>query len=215
VSAPVSPILLVDMDGTLVDTQRDLAVSINHTLCKMGHPPRDESEIRAFVGRGATTLLKLALASEQPAQIESARQIFFDHYEGHLLDHTRLFEGWQKVLDSDVRLVCATNKPQRFAARILNGLGLSSRFELLVAGDTLPVSKPDVRVARHIAEALGVAVDSFVMVGDGTPDGKLAQNCAFPFWAARWGYAAEDELAPFDPLWLAQPQDILEELARA
>lgn len=202
-------ILLLDMDGTLVDTERDLAVSVNHTLVAMGHPPREQAEIKSFVGNGATALLIKALASEEPHRVEAAKQIFFQHYADHLLDHSRIFPGWESVLDADISLVVATNKPERYAKAIVKGLGLESRFDLLVGGDTLAIRKPDVGVAAFIAKQLGVSAERFVMVGDGVPDGQLAKNAGIPFWAVRWGYGSIEELSVFDPLWLDSPADVL------
>ncbi len=207
-----TPVLLVDMDGTLVDTTKDLALSVNATLAAMDCPTRPEEEIRSFVGQGATVLLLKALGTDDPARIDAARNWFFAHYDEHLLDHSRLFAGWDAVLRADVRLVCATNKPERFAAKILEGLGIRSRFEVLIGGDTLPVRKPDPGVAVHIAEAVGVQVSDLVIVGDGEPDGRLGRACGFPFWAAAWGYGSRAELDPFATLWLQEPQDILAHL---
>lgn len=207
------PVLLIDMDGTLIDSLRDLAQSVNFTLRALGYPERSLAEVRSFVGNGAVALLGRALASAAPAELERAKEVFFAHYDEHLLDHSRLFPGWERVLDGGHTLVCATNKPIRFAEKIIRGLGLAERFALVVGGDSLAVKKPDAGVAAHIAARLGARVDDFIIVGDGVPDGRLAQNCDFPFWAARWGYAAPGELDPFATLWLDSPAQIAERLA--
>lgn len=206
------PILLIDMDGTLLDTLRDLAQSVNFTLRSLGYPERSLDEVRSFVGNGAVALLARSMESAAPGELERAKEVFFDHYDAHLLDFTRPFAGWEHVFAGSLTLVCATNKPLRFAEKIIRGLGLADRFALVVGGDSLAVKKPDPGVAAHIAERLGARVDDFVMVGDGVPDGRLAQNCGFPFWAVRWGYAAPGELDAYASAWLASPGDIVERL---
>jgi phosphoglycolate phosphatase len=202
------PVYLIDLDGTLVDTLADLNASVNYTLAALGQPSRTIDEVRSFVGHGVTTLLARALASETPAVLDRARELFFEHYEAHLLDHSRIYAGWEGVLNTELTLVCATNKPERFARQILDGLGLSARFRLLVGGDTLPVKKPDVAVAAFVAERVGCGVEDLIMVGDGPADGELAARCRFPFWAVRWGYGANHELAPFATRWLDGPAEI-------
>jgi phosphoglycolate phosphatase len=204
-------VLLVDMDGTLVDTLPDLAASMNHTLAAMGQPTRSADEVRSAVGSGAIAMLAKVLASghPDPDQLEKAKQIFLAHYDQTLLTHSRPYAGWAEVLSSDIPLVCATNKSERFAKKILEGLGLTNRFLLLVGGDTLPVKKPDVGVADYIGNKLDKRKENFIIVGDGIPDGQLANNVGFPFWGARWGYSEVDVLAPYGPLWLDNPADIL------
>jgi phosphoglycolate phosphatase len=201
--------LLVDMDGTLVDSLTDLAASVNFTLAQLGHPARSMEEVRSFVGNGAVVLLTRSLGESSPAETQEARAIFFEHYGNHLLDHTRVFPGWERVFDSDLALVCATNKPERFAKQILEGLGLTKRFSLLVGGDTLAVKKPDPGVSAYITQVVGGSVHDLAIVGDGAPDGALARACGFPFFGARWGYASEAELTPYAPVWLDGPADLL------
>lgn len=207
------PVLLIDMDGTLIDTLRDLAASVNFTLRALGYPERSLDQVRSFVGNGAVAMLAQSMASAAPAELARAQEAFFAHYDEHLLDHSRLFAGWEKVFASGHTLVCATNKPIRFAEKIIRGLGLADRFALVVGGDSLAVKKPDAGVAEHIAGRLGARVDDFIIIGDGVPDGRLAQNCGFPFWAARWGYAPAGELDPYATLWLDSPADVVERLA--
>ena len=201
--------LLVDLDGTLVDSAQDLAHSLNHTLESMGMPHRSHQEIRSFIGQGATTLLIKALATEDPTRVEEARQRFFTHYDSHCTDHTRLFPGWEEVLESDIPLVVLTNKPEHFARKILDALHIRHHFKLVIGGDTLAVKKPDLGVTRHVAAELGLSPERFIMVGDGEPDGKLATAGGFPFWGARWGYEELAVLGRYEPIWLDHPSDIL------
>lgn len=207
------PALLIDMDGTLLDTLHDLAASVNYALAALSRPARSLDEVRSFVGQGAAVLLSRALAGATAAELEKARHVFFAHYTEHCLDTTCLFPGWDAVLASELTLVCATNKPERFARAILEGLGLTPRFSLVVGGDTLAVKKPDPGVAAHIAAGIGLAPDAFIMIGDGLPDAELARNVGFPFWAAGWGYVRPGELEPYAAAWLARPEDILTRLA--
>jgi phosphoglycolate phosphatase len=208
-----APALLIDMDGTLLDSLPDLASAVNHALAAMGRPVRPLDEVRAFVGQGASTLVRRAMAGGTAAEIDRALEFFFAHYTEHCLDTTRPYPGWEAVLASDLTLVCATNKPERFARALLDGLGLAPRFRLLVGGDTLAVKKPDPAVAAHIAARLGVAASQFIMIGDGLADAELAHNAGFPFWAAAWGYVKPGELESLASAWLTRPEDILRQVA--
>ena len=202
-------VLALDLDGTLLDSERDLALSVNHTLVTLGLPVRTDAEIKSFIGNGVTVLLTKALDQVTPALLSDAKEIFFAHYRDHLLDNSCLYDGWTGVLESDIPLALATNKPERFARAILAGLGLLPRFGALIGGDSLPVRKPDVGVADHLAQTLRIPCSRLIMVGDGIPDGQLAAAAGIPFWAATWGYSTRDELAPWATLYLESPKDIL------
>lgn len=209
-----APMLLIDMDGTLVDSELDLAHSLNHALESMGLPHRSHQEVRSFVGQGAITLLVRALATNDPDRVEEARRRFFTHYDAHCMDHTRLFEGWEEVLATDIPMTVVTNKSERFALKILDALHIRERFQLVIGGDTLPVKKPDLGVVDHLSAKLGLERNAFVMVGDGEPDGQLATAGQFPFWGARWGYEELATLDRYQPLWLEHPSDIIRHWAQ-
>src|SRR5437867_3192050 len=117
-------LIIFDLDGTLIDSTDDLAASANAALAALGLPARSREEVRSFVGEGARRLVERAVAPRADLT-ESALTLFFAHYEAHLVDATRAYEGVPELLAS-LRgpLAVATNKPGRFARRILAKLGL-------------------------------------------------------------------------------------------
>src|SRR5579871_3593867 len=136
-------LIVFDLDGTLVDSRRDLATSANAALRELGLPERSLDEISSFVGEGARKLIEKAVAPRldlAPSALES----FFGHYSRHLLDTTRPYDGIPELLQGlrERRLAIATNKPGKYARRILAGLGLLEPFAAVLGGDEGP-RKPD------------------------------------------------------------------------
>src|SRR4029079_15730216 len=139
--------VVFDLDGTLVDSRRDLASARNVLRGRLGFPPLEISAVEAMVGEGARVLVRRAL----PLEIDGAA---FDHaldellalYFDGCLDATAAYPGVAEVLAAlapRCRLAILTNKPERHSRRILAALGLARFFPLVVGGDTLPVRKPD------------------------------------------------------------------------
>jgi phosphoglycolate phosphatase len=183
-----------DLDGTLIDSVDDLAHSVNHALRRVGLPERAVAEIRTFVGEGATRLLERAVAPRLDL-LEPALGAWWEHYSEHLLDRTVLFPGLAEVLrDARVPLAVHTNKPGRLARRILEGLGVLSRFAEVLGGDEAP-RKPDPAGTRAILARLGVPPAEAVYVGDSLVDVATARDVPMPLVAVTWGLTAGPALA--------------------
>ena len=197
---------IFDLDGTLVDSGLDIALSANFVRQHFRLPELSVATAQSYVGDGVVKLLERALGhggvdvSEQ--QLATALAVFQEHYSEHLLDNTKLYPGVEDVLTrlAGIPLHVATNKPRGFTDRMLSRLGLLERFRTIVGGDDTPARKPD---PVHLVTALaGIAVNSqhVVMVGDSPNDvhaaqafGAVSVGCTFGLVPAATVAAAEPD----------------------
>lgn len=182
-----------DLDGTLVDSSRDLCVSMNHALRSVGLPERTLSEIAGFVGEGAARLVERAVA---PAldRFEPALKAWWEHYEEHLLDNTTLYPGVERLLaDLPWPAAVLTNKPSAMARRLLAGLSVLDRFVEVVGGGDVP-RKPDPTGTRAILSRQQVLPTDAVLVGDSLVDLETARAVPLRFVAVGWGLVPPDRL---------------------
>jgi phosphoglycolate phosphatase len=208
----VADLLIFDLDGTLIDSRRDLAVSTNAALRAVGLPERPELEIQGFVGEGARRLIEQAVAPrlDRYALTHAAWE---EHYAMHLLDHTVLYPGLAELLDRlEGTLVVHTNKSGAFARQILEGLGLSQRFRLVLGGDDGPVRKPDPSGARFILAKLGARPERTIYIGDSRFDALTARSAGIPFVGVAWGFGGERELREAGAQQIATDAEALETL---
>src|SRR5262245_1559458 len=139
-------LIVFDLDGTLIDSRRDLADAANILVLERGGQPQPVDAISRMVGEGAATLVRRVLtAAGIDVHIESDLPRFLEIYDERLLDHTALYPGTAEMLDAlrqRATLSVLTNKPQRPTERILHGLGIASAFSRIIGGDTLHGRKP-------------------------------------------------------------------------
>jgi phosphoglycolate phosphatase len=203
-------VLLFDLDGTLVDSAPDLAWAVNDTLAQLGRDTFPEDTVRGWVGNGAQVLIERALSgsstiSEQLDRDLAARalRVFLASYQQHLCVHSTLYPGVEPTLrqlaQRGFRLAIVTNKPERFVAPILEGLGLAELFDCVVGGDTLSQRKPDPAPLQFAAEQLGVALSRCVMVGDSRNDILAAKAAGIPSIGLTYGYNYGESIAVYEP----------------
>lgn len=189
--------MLFDLDGTVVDTLDDLAASVNHALSRLGRPVRDRHEVRGFIGEGVRQLLKDCLGPAHESLTDQALSLFTPHYQEHCVDRSALYPGVRQTLDALARtrrLAMVTNKPEAPSRRILKALGVDDFFAVLVAGDTLPVKKPDPAPLVEAARRLGVPVGDSAMVGDGDGDMVAARAAGARAVGATFGFRSAAQL---------------------
>ena len=182
-SAPFADVrvLIFDLDGTLIDSGVDLAVSVNSTLKEYGRSPLPHDQIFGYVGQGAPRLIERALGPGATRQeCEQALAFFLSYYREHMLDYTTLYPGVAETLDtllaSGKRMAVLTNKPVRVSKRILEGLELSRYFRAVYGGNSFETKKPDPLGAKKILEELGAAAGEAMIVGDSEVDIQTARN---------------------------------------
>ena len=174
-------VLIFDLDGTLIDSVPDLALSINQMLEALGRSTFPIEEIRSWIGNGAALLTKRALSGNinicpnlDNALFEKALAIFLDFYEQNVCVNTTLYPNVTATLKSlhnqGYRLAIVTNKPEQFVRPILEKFGLDALFETILGGDSLPKRKPDPMPLIHVYDTLKVTPSACVMIGDSKND---------------------------------------------
>jgi len=185
-----------DLDGTLVDSRRDLADSANALLAECGAPPLSEHHVGRLVGDGAATLVARAFAASGIAQPPDALARFLAIYETRLLNHTRPYPGIPEALDAiraRAPIAVLTNKPIASTRRILGALDLAHRFDAaaVLGGDGPLPRKPDPAGLRHLASRLGTPLSSTVLIGDSSVDLRTARAAGSAICLARYGFGYE------------------------
>lgn len=194
------PLVVFDLDGTLVDTAPDLVASLNHTIAGLGLAPFGDGDLTHLVGQGARVMIDRALTFRGhpvvPEEIDGLLTTFIDHYEGTMPGASKPFPG---VIDAMVRLDAAdiglavcTNKQEGLARRLLNTLGLSERFGVITGGDTFAVRKPDAGHIHGTIDKAGGDRSAAVMIGDSVNDIAAARNAGIPSLAVSFGYSDVD-----------------------
>ena len=171
--------LIFDLDGTLIDSKLDLALSVNATLEHMGRAALPHETIYGYVGDGAPMLVRRALgAGTTDADVDAGLPYFLSYYRAHMLDNTVTYPGVREGLESlrDRPMAVLTNKPVRFSQAILDGLGIASYFRYVYGGNSFPTKKPDPEGVNVLLRDLAVGPREAMMVGDSDVDVRTARN---------------------------------------
>jgi len=232
--APASaarPLVVFDLDGTLIDTAPDLVASLNHTIAGLGLAPFGGGDLTHFVGQGARVMIDRALTFRgHPVvaeEIDGLLATFIDHYEDMMPGASKPFPG---LIDAMVRLDAAgmglavcTNKQEALARRLLDTLGLTERFGVITGGDTFAVRKPDAGHIHGTIDRAGGDRSAAVMIGDSVNDIAAARNAGIPSLAVSFGYSdvdvatlgATQVIDHYDELTPALVADLLRQTARS
>jgi phosphoglycolate phosphatase len=191
-SGRATDLIVFDLDGTLVDSHKDLAAAANALVRELGGAPITEDAVVQMVGDGAAALVRRALdASGLKPDTPGALDRFLAIYDTCLLDQTKPYPGMVETLErlaSRFRLGVLTNKPTRATKTILDGLNLSYFFPQVVGGDTSFGRKPDPAGLRHIIDASGASAASTTLVGDSPVDRETARRAGVRICLARFGF---------------------------
>lgn len=189
--------VLIDVDGTLVDSVPDLAYCVDEMMKQLGMPVHGEAKVREWVGNGVERLTRRALIGQldgepDEALFEKAYPIFLDLYAENTSKRSVLFPGVKEALaylkGAGYKLGCVTNKAEQFTVPLLKDLGVLDDFEIVVSGDTLPKKKPDPMPLLHVAEHFGVSPEQSLMLGDSVSDVKAARAAGFQIICMSYGY---------------------------
>ena len=189
--------VMIDLDGTLLDTVPDLAAAAQRMLAALGLPARSEEEIRSFIGKGIPNLVERCLpqgaggarTEELRAEALALYQDFYFEESGRRTTiYPGVLEGLAQFRALRLRLACVTNKAARFTVPLLEQMGLAPWFELVVSGDTLARKKPDPMQLAHICAKFALATDKVLLIGDSANDALAARAAGCPVLCVSYGY---------------------------
>lgn len=215
IGTEIAPLVLFDLDGTLVDSAVDLLNALNIILAREGRQAVSLPALRPVVSKGARAMLAIAFPERDAAARESLLQPFLDVYAQAVARHSTPFEGVAEVLDAieaaGSRWGIVTNKPHYLALGVVDTMGWSTRSAVLIGGDSLPRKKPDPDQLLHACEILGMRAPDCVYVGDDQRDIAAARSAGMKSVAALWGYreAHEDPLDWKPDAFAELPLDLL------
>lgn len=189
--------VVIDLDGTLLNTAPDLAEAANRMLAEMQRPLVPMEVIMTYIGNGVDRLIKRVLTGELYAEPDAelfarAKPIYEKHYIEVVSLYSRPFpgvvEGLQALKAAGYRLACITNKAERFTIPLLKDTGLFDYFELILSGDSLPRTKPDPLPLLHACKQFGVPPDKLLLIGDSMNDAQAARAAGCHIFCVPYGY---------------------------
>ncbi len=201
-------LVMIDVDGTLVDSVPDLAWCVDETMKEVGLPVRGEAIVRQWVGNGVVRLMERAIANDlnaahDTALFEKGMPIFNALYADNNAKRSGLYDGVKEGLaylkSLDLKVGCVTNKDERFTLPILTDLGIVDEFEIIISGDTLAKKKPDPLPLLHAAKQLGVDPKDALMLGDSKSDVKAARAADFAIICMSYGYNHGEDIQNYHP----------------
>jgi phosphoglycolate phosphatase len=213
--------VLLDLDGTLVDTVLDLTYCLDNMLRELSLPEAGESKVREWVGNGIEVLVKRGLSNNLvpdnfdggpgASLFDKALPIFIESYRENACKHSQLYAGVREGLDyltsNHFKLGCVTNKISQFTNTILETLGIKDAFGIVISGDTLTKKKPDPMPLLHAAKHFAVSPGKSLMVGDSVNDVQAARAAGFQVLCVSYGYNLGQDIH------LANPDFVVDSLA--
>lgn len=188
-------LLIFDLDGTLIDSKKDLADSVNAMRVWRGLPPLADERVSSYVGDGAPTLVRRALPGAREEDLAEALRFFLAYYREHMLDATSLYPGVRESLnrlhDAHVPLAILTNKPVKFSVQLIDRLGLTPHFFRVYGGNSFEEKKPHPIGIEKLMTELGAARERTTMVGDSAVDVRTARNARVQACGVSWGFQPE------------------------
>lgn len=190
--------LLLDLDGTLVNTAPDMVATLNRVLTHHKQATVDITQAGKLVSNGAKALLEFGFGREfENFSSDELVNEFLTDYAGHVCVNSHLYDGMTEILEhcekNNIRWGVITNKPIELSKSLLEGLGLFKRCSILLGGDSLPVRKPDPAPLLHSCMVLNLAPSECLYVGDHERDIIAGNAAGMDTAAALWGYIQEHE----------------------
>ena len=212
-------LIAFDLDGTLVDSHRDIADATNAVIADLGGTPLEQSVITSLVGEGAAVLIRRAMGrAGLDVDLREALDCFLVHYDTRLLATTLPYPGMVSALEAlnhGRRLAVLTNKPQQPSERIIDGLGLRRFFAEVIGGDTQYGRKPDPAGLVALMANAEVTPQETLLVGDSPVDLATARRAGAHICLARYGFGYRTDNVAFDgsELFIDEPQAVVSALA--
>ena len=201
-------LIMIDVDGTLVDSVPDLAYCIDEMMQNLGLQKWGEVKVRHWVGNGIPKLVERALTGELEGRpikevFDIAYPIFLDLYEDNTAERSYLYDGVREGLDylksQGYQLGCVTNKSEQFTHPLLKVLGIFNDFKIIISGDTLAKRKPDPMPLLYCADQFNLKPEECLMLGDSVSDVKAARAAGFDIICMSYGYNHGNDIADENP----------------
>ncbi|RKP45782.1 phosphoglycolate phosphatase [Pararobbsia silviterrae] len=189
--------VIIDLDGTMVDTAGDFHAALNRMLADLELPSIDSDELLRYIGKGSEHLVRSVLSARLPADhVEARFATALDRYQHayaqvngmHASVYTHVAEGLAALRDAGLKLACVTNKPHRFAVALLTQVGLHAYFDAVFGGDSFARKKPDPLPMLKASEALGLAPAQMLAIGDSENDALAARAAGIAVLTVPYGY---------------------------
>lgn len=192
--------IIFDLDGTLVNTLEDLAVSTNEALKLYGYQEHSIEAYRHFVGNGIYKLIERALPKDSRTEetVNLLKEAFITYYDAHLTDYTNPYEGIEEMLEKlkeeGIQLAVVTNKPHVQALRVVEACFKPGTFMQVVGQQDGVPHKPDPTVIRKMLDTYGLVEEEVLYIGDSDVDMQTARNAKLRGIGVAWGFRGEEEL---------------------
>lgn len=201
-------LIMIDVDGTLVDSVPDLAYCVDETMKAVGRDTWGEAKVRHWVGNGVPKLVERSLTGELEGTIDQtaydeAYPIFLDLYAKNTSGRSCLYDGVKEGLAhlkaQGYTVGCVTNKAEQFTHPLLKDLGIFDEFEIVISGDTLEKKKPDPLPLLHAAKHFGIDPQDSLMLGDSISDVKASRAAGFDIICMSYGYNHGEDIRDANP----------------
>ena len=192
-------LLIFDLDGTLVDSAKDIANAINHAIVPVGMAPLTTEKIVSMVGHGIKTLINDLVP---PEHYEDSLNRFLEHYSEHILDNTKTYSGVIETLSDlgNYKKAVISNKREALSKKVMNGLGLTGFFDVILGADSVSERKPSPAPIYEVLKRVGIPKESAVMIGDSDVDVQAGKAAGIKTIAVTYGYRDRDILKDADYL---------------
>ncbi|HAY41129.1 MAG TPA: phosphoglycolate phosphatase [Gammaproteobacteria bacterium] len=190
-------LIMIDVDGTMVDSVPDLAYCVDQTMILMGRDVWGEEKVRHWVGNGVPKLVERSISGTLEGKVnrkdfEKAYDIFLELYAQNTSVRSCLYdgvmEGLSYIKDQGYLLGCVTNKAEQFTLPILKDLGIIDNFKIVISGDTLEKKKPDPLPLIYAANFFGVRPEESIMLGDSISDVTASRAAGYNVICMSYGY---------------------------
>jgi HAD superfamily hydrolase (TIGR01509 family) len=209
-------LIIFDLDGTLIDSERDIVISLKYCLGRFNLKPKSYDELKAYIGKGVRELIKDATGHEKGSLFEAVLSCFKYYYARHLLDHTKLYPGAKGVLESfhanQKMMAIASNKPGNLVKRIVKHFRLQNYFMQVIDGDNQDYRKPSPAGINKIIKHCGVTPEETLLVGDMAIDVLSAKNAGIKSCAFTGGIGKASDIVEAKPDFIIDKIEKLKEI---